>query len=51
MERGGLLVPKINKVCYGERSLRYTVSTLRNNFIKHNDYNKFSNHKLFKKHL
>ena len=51
MEKGGLQVPKINKVCYGERTLRYTVSTLWNEFIKHNDYINFNNHKQFKKYL
>ena len=36
MENGGLRVPKIDTTSYGERSLRYAIPTLWNDFIKYN---------------
>ena len=41
MTNGGFIVPRIKTLSYGERSLRYSVPLIWNEFIKSNDFNKF----------
>ena len=38
MEKGGLIVPRIRSVTYGDKTLRHTVPTVWNKYIKLNNY-------------
>ena len=38
MKKGGLIIPKITSVSYGDRSLRYIIPKVWNEYIKYNDY-------------
>ena len=51
MSKGGLCIPKINSTVYGERTLRFSVPSLWNEFIKYNDVNNFDNLNQLKRHL
>ena len=51
MMHGGLKVPKIKTVSYGDRTLRYNVPTLWNDFIKDKNFNTFKNINQFKRYL
>ena len=41
MEKGGLIVPRIRSVTYGDKTLRYTI--VWNEFIKCNNYDSIRN--------
>ena len=43
MVHGGIKVPKIKTVSYGDRTIRFNVPTQWNAFIKENDYSTFRN--------
>ena len=45
MADGGILVPPIKTLSYGERSIRYAIQTIWNKFIKNNDHNRFKSPK------
>ena len=51
MMHGGLKVPKIKTVSYGDRSLRYNVPTLWNDLMKDKNFNTFKNINQFKRYL
>ena len=38
MKKGGLIIPKITSVSYGDRSLRCVIPKVWNEYIKHKDY-------------
>ena len=51
MTNGGLVVPRINTVSYGERSLRFAIPKQWNNFITKVDINTMKSLNMLKKYL
>ena len=51
MTKGGLVVPRINTVSYGERSLRFAIPKQWNNFITKVDINIIKSLNVLKKYL
>ena len=51
MEKGGLIVPRKRPVTYGDKTLRYTVPTVWNKYIKFTNYDYIRSIYHFKSHL